>query len=153
MNKDWREKYVKAIVCDSCPPMSDVYAFGGWLAFALKRPYLKPYISPLFYPYMYVCGITEEWRHENALKMFGQSSVIPRNASILFLHGKNDPVLNKDYLMKFVSDIKAHQSPNASVTEKQFDRSRHAMSVIDYPEEYKEFHVNHLLAKVPEWCF
>ena len=153
MNHEWREKYVKAIVFDSCPPMSDVYAFGGWMAFALKRPYLKPYLSHLFYPYMYLCGITEEWRQENALKMFGQNSVIPRNANILFLHGKNDPVLNKDYLTKFVSDIKAHQSPNASVTEKQFERSRHAMSVIDYPEEYKEFHVNHLLGKVPEFCY
>ena len=152
MNEDWRDEYVKAIVFDSCPPMSDVHAFGGWMAFMLKRNYLKPYMAPLFYPYMYICGITEEWRKENEKKMFGETSVIPRNANILFLHGKHDPVLNNDYLDRFVSDIRNHHSQHASVTEKVFDRSRHAMSVIDYPEEYKEAHVNQLLAKVPEWC-
>ena len=152
MNKDWKDKHVKAIVFDSCPPMSDVYAFGGWMAFMLKRNYLKPYLSHLFHPYMIIAGITEDWRTQNAKKMFGFTSVIPRNANILFLHGKNDPVLNNDYLEKFVFDIREHQSPNASVTEKVFERSRHAMSVIDYPEEYKEIHVNHLLGKVPEWC-
>ena len=101
---------------------------------------------------MIFAGITEDWRRENEKKMFGRTSVIPRNANILFLHGKYDPVLNNEYLEKFVSDIREHQSPNASVTEKVFERSRHAMSLIDYPEEYKEIHVNHLLSKVPEWC-
>lgn len=152
MNKDWRDKHVKAIVFDSCPPMSDVHAFGGWMAFMLKKNNLKPFLSPLFHPYMYICGITDVWRKENDLKMFGNTSVIPRDANILFLHGRNDPVLNNEYVESFVQDIKSHQSPNASVTEKVFERSRHAMSVIDYPEEYKEFHVNHLLGKVPEWC-
>ena len=152
MDKDWRDDHVKAIVFDSCPPMSDVDAFGGWMAFMLKRNYLKPYLSPIFHPYMYICGITEEWRQQNALKMFGETSVIPRNANVLFLHGKNDPVLHRDYMAKFVSDVKTHQSPGLSFTEKVFERSRHAMSVIDYPEEYKEIHVNHLLSKVPEWC-
>ena len=151
MNKDWRDKNVKAIVFDSCPPMSDVHAFGGWMAFMLKKNYLKPVLSPLFHPYMIVCGITDAWRKENAAKMFGQTSVIPRSANILFLHGRSDPVLNNEYLASFVQDIKSHQSSTASVTEKVFERSRHAMSVIDYPEEYKEIHVNHLLGKVPEW--
>ena len=138
MNKDWRDQNVKAIVFDSCPLMSYVHAFGGWMAFMLKRNYLKPYLSPLFHPYMSFAGITEDWRRENEKKMFGSTSLIPRNANILFLHGKCDPVLNHDYLEKFVSDIREHQSPNASVTEKVFEHSRHAMSVIDYPEEYKE---------------
>ena len=151
MDKDWREEKVKAIVFDSCPPMSDVYAFGGWMAFRIKRNFLKPYLSFPFYPYMYLCGITDKWRHQNHLKMFGKTSVIPRNASILFMHGRNDPVLNKDYLAKFIKDIKANQSPKVSVAEKQFERSRHAMSVIDYPEEYKRIHVDQLLSKVPEW--
>ena len=120
--------------------------------FMLKKNNLKPFLSPLFHPYMYICGITDVWRKENDIKMFGNTSVIPRDANILFLHGRNDPVLNNEYVESFVQDIKSHQSPNASVTEKVFERSRHAMSVIDYPEEYKEFHVNHLLGKVPEWC-
>ena len=151
MKKEWRDEYVKAIVFDSCPPMSNVHAFGGWMAFMLKKNYLKPILSPLFHPYMIICGITDAWRQENHLKMFGQTSVIPRNANILFLHGRKDPVLDNNYLESFVQDLKSHQSPNASVTEKVFERSRHAMSVIDYPEEYKEIHVNHLLRKVPEW--
>ena len=152
MNKDWKDKYVKAIVFDSCPAMTDAHAFGGWMAFMIRRNYLKPYMAPLSYPYLYICGITEEFRKENEKKMFGETSVIPRNANILFLHGKHDPILNKDYLDLFVSDIRNHHSQHASVTEKVFDRSRHAMAVVDYPEEYKEAVVNQALAKVPEWC-
>lgn len=83
--------------------------------------------------------------------MFGQTSVIPRGVHILFLPGQSDPVLNNDYLASFVQDMKSHQSFTASVTEKVFECSRPAMSVIDYPEEYKEIHVNHLFGKVPEW--
>ena len=52
MEKDWRDKYVRAIVLDSCPLMSNIYTFGGWLSFALKLNYLKPYVSHLFYPYI-----------------------------------------------------------------------------------------------------
>ena len=58
------------------------------------------------------------FRGKNALKMFGETSVIPRNANVLFLHGKNDPVLHRDYMAKFVSDVKTHQSPGLSFTEK-----------------------------------
>ena len=151
MDKEWRDKNVKAIVFDSCPPKSDVYAFGGWLAFMLKRNYLRPYLAPLFHPYIWYAGITEEWREENHAKMFGPLSVIPRDANILFIHGKNDPVLDNGYVAEFIADVKAHRSRNASVCQKVFPKSRHAMSVIDYPEEYKIVHVAQLLSKVPDW--
>ena len=152
MDKGWRDEHIKAVVFDSCPPESDIYAFGGWLAFAMKRHYLKPYLSHLFYPYMFACGITDKWRQENHLKMFGENAVIPRNASILFVHGRDDPVLNLEYVNKFVSDIRNHrQSENVCVTQKTFEKARHAMSVVDYPEEYKKVHVDHLLLTVPQW--
>jgi len=150
MNKDWREKYIRAMVFDSCPPMSDVYAFGGTMAYMLKRHNLKPYISHLFHPYMYIAGLTDDWRTQTNLKMFGPSSVIPRNAKILFVYGKNDPVINYDYLGKFIFDRKLHHSSDTGVTEKVFEHSRHAMSLADYPEEYKQ-NVRALLNKIPEW--
>ena len=62
MDKKWREENVKAIVFDSSPPKSDCYAFGGWLAFLLKRNHMKPYLAHLFHPYIWYAGITEEWR-------------------------------------------------------------------------------------------
>jgi hypothetical protein len=37
MDPAWREERLKAIVFDSCPPKSDIYAFGGWLSFATKQ--------------------------------------------------------------------------------------------------------------------
>ena len=152
MDKSWRDQHVKAIVFDSCPPESNIYAFGGWMAFMLKRNYLKPYLCHIFHPYMFACGITDKWRQENDLKMFGEHAVIPRKANILFMHGRNDPVLNNEYVNKFVSDIRDNkQSENVSVIEKKFEKSRHAMSVIDYPDEYKRIHVDHLLITVPEW--
>ena len=151
LDPEWREENVKAIVFDSCPPKSDIYAFGGWLSFMLKKHYLKNYVAHLFYPYMWYCGITDEWRKWNHSRMFGASAVIPRNAHCIFMHGKMDPVLNYEYLNEFIEDIKKYQHPSANVSEIQFERSRHAMSVVDYPEEYKKLHVNHLLRMVPEW--
>ena len=50
----------------------------------------------------------------------------------------------------FVSEINANRSSQASVTIKQFDHSRHAMAIIDYPEEYKSAHVNHLFTTFTE---
>ena len=89
MNKDWKEQNVKAIVFDSCPPTSDVHAYGGWLAFVLKRNHLKPYLSPLFYPYIWITGVDKQWTNQFSLKIFGNTSVIPRQANVLFLYGKN----------------------------------------------------------------
>ena len=148
MDKDWREENVKAIVFDSCPAMNDVYSVGGWLTF---NSYLKPYVSPLFDPYVYLKEVTEDWRYENHLKIFGKNSVIPKNANILFLHAEHDPILNKKYLSKFVDDIRVHQSSKACVTEEEFDVSKNCISILNYPEGYKKLHVNHLLGKVPEW--
>ena len=151
MDKDWREKNVKTIVFDSCPAMSDIDAFGGWMAIRLEQTDLKPFLSPLFQPYMSFCGITEEWRNQNHMKMFGESSVIPRNANILFIYGKDDPVINRIYLSKFIVDVRKNKSPNAYVSEKQFEGSKHAVAIRDHEEEYQQIHETHLLAKVPEW--
>jgi len=148
MQKEWREENVKAIVFDSCPAENDVYSLGGWFTF---NSYLKPYVSPLSDPYNYLSDVTEDWRYENHLKIFGKNSVIPKNANILFIHAEHDPILNKQYLAKFVEDIKVHQSSKACITEEEFDKSQNTMSVIDYREEYKKLHVNNLLGKVPEW--
>ena len=85
----------------------------------------------------------------NHTMMFGESSVIPRGAHCLFLHGKNDPVLDNGYIGSFVSDLQQYQ--HANVQEVHFQKARHAMSVVEHPEEYKLAHVNHLLAMVHEW--
>ena len=149
MDKEWRDENVKAIVFDSSPPEINCYAFGGWLAFLLKRNHLKPYLAQLFHPYIWFAGL-KEWRREIAKLMFGVTAVIPRNANMLFIHGKNDPVLDYDYLADFIADLRVHKAPNASVIEKIFPNSRHAMSLIEKQEEYRIAHATQLLLKVPE---
>jgi len=151
LDKDWREEKIKAIVFDSCPAMSDIEAFGGWMAVRMEQTSFKPFLSPLFHPFLSFCGITDEWRIENHMKMFGENAVIPRNANILFMYSKDDPVLDKMYIQSFIQDIKIYKSPKACVTEKEFEQSIHAMSIRDHKEEYQQTHANHLLAKVPEW--
>jgi len=150
-NKEWRDKYVKAIVFDSCPPKMDIYAFGGWFAFLLKKNYMKPYLAHLFHPYVWYAGITKEVKQRLAAKMFGPTSVIPRSANLLFIHGDSDPVLDNDYLAEFIADVRTHKHPDASVNEKIFPTSRHAMSVVDYKDEYKLVHLTQLLSTVPDW--
>ena len=46
MEPSWREKNVKAIMFDSCPPKSDIYAFGGLVSRA-PSPYPRPAYSDL----------------------------------------------------------------------------------------------------------
>merc|ERR1739845_113478 len=96
MPKQWREKNVRAICFDSCPPKADLQAFGGFVAYVLKTPQVKPLVAPLFRPYMWNRGITEEFVSENHLKMYGGTDafgvthepVVPKNANVLVLHGR-----------------------------------------------------------------
>ena len=54
LEPSFREKRIRAIMFDSCPPKSDVYAFGGWLSWLIqaktKLPsrLTKPIVSQLF---------------------------------------------------------------------------------------------------------
>ena len=67
----WREKNIKAIMFDSCPPKSDVYAFGGWLSWLLQAKagvparLSKPVVSQLFHPVRPYFGIDEAWTAQN----------------------------------------------------------------------------------------
>ena len=131
----FRDERIKAIVYDSCPPMSDTLAFGGWLSFFLKRPWIKPYVAPLFQPYRSICGINDAWEAENRARMFGPDAVLPRGAHSLFMHGRNDPVLNHDYVKSFVEDVGKHAAAGVNVQEVEFERARHAMAVVEQPEE------------------
>ena len=151
MDKEWRDLNVKAIVFDSSPPKSDCHALGAGLAFLLKRNYLKPYLAPLWYPYTYWLPGFQDWQRELDTYMFGASAVIPRNASMLFIRGKNDNTLDIDYLVDFIADVREHKAPNASVSEKIFENSRHTMSVIDERDEYRRVHATQLLLKVPDF--
>ena len=73
----WREKNVKAIMFDSCPPKSDVHAFGGWLSWLLQAKtglpsrLSKPVVSHLFHPIRPYFGIGSTWTTQNDAWMFG----------------------------------------------------------------------------------
>lgn len=144
----WREEYVKTIVFDSSPPKSDVYAFGGWFCYAMKlNPKLwKPLVSQLFHPYRLYSGINSKWEAENANRM---KTCIPKSAHILFMHGRNDPVLDTQYISEYADFLRA--SGSASCVELLFDKSRHSMGIIDNPELYKATFINRLLCSVPGW--
>jgi hypothetical protein len=68
MDADFRNEKVKAIMFDSSPPMSDIYAFGGWLSFATKQAWLKN-LSFVFEPYRMYQGINSEWESANYKRM------------------------------------------------------------------------------------
>ena len=150
--KGWKDQHVKGIVFDSCPPKSDTFAFGGFVAFRFQNPALKNWTAPLFEPYRKWCGIHSEWEAANESLMFGHSSVIPRSAHQLHIHGSNDPVLDHDYLARFVTDCRKYKaSEETSIIEATFEKSKHSMAVVEHPEDYKSLHISELLGKVPEW--
>ena len=151
MDKDWRDRNVKSIVFDSCPTDTTADGFGGAISFLLKRDHLKPYITKLVNPFLYLVGITEERRKEFDLDMFGATSVIPRTSCILFVYDRNDPVIKYDYLNSVVLDIEKNKSADASIHELIFESSRHALHLIDNEEEYTNTHTKSLLENVKEW--
>jgi hypothetical protein len=150
MDRDWRDERVKAIMFDSSPPKSDIHAFGGWLSFATKQPWAKQ-LSFMFYPYRMYQGINDKWEAENHARMFGAEAVIPRGAHCLVMRGRNDPVLDAEYVDDFIADLKQHANKDTNVQEINFEKARHAMAVVESPSEYKAVHINKLLAMVPEW--
>ena len=71
LEPSWRDRNVRAIMFDSCPPKSDVYAFGGWLAWLIRAKtglppaMTKPVVSQLFHPVRPLFGITPAWTTSN----------------------------------------------------------------------------------------
>jgi len=151
LGQGWRDEHVRALAFDSCPPKSDIYAFGGFVAFRFGNPALKNIAAPFFQPYRALCGIDDAWEAENHARMFGAAAVIPRAAQLLFMHGRNDPVLDGAYVASFVADCRERALPGATIAECTFERSRHSMAVVEHPKDYKHMHVEQLLRKVPEW--
>ena len=149
--KGWKDTNVKGIVFDSCPPKSDTLAFGGFVAFKFKQQALKKLSAPLFEPYRMLCGINDKWEAENEARMFGATSTIPRGAHQLHIHGRNDPVLDHDYLNEFVRDCRTHKASGVSISEATFEKSKHSMAVVEHPNDYKSLHISELLSKIPEW--
>lgn len=256
LDPDWREANIRAIMFDSCPPKSDIYAFGGWLSWliqaktGLSAALVKPVTSQLFRPVRPYFGIDEKWSvsprpsqeedgcpflppfatgaepvsvgshtlrrtcmpatdrrklrvasHrtvQNDVFMFGDEAhgrraralpeasgetsaecvalsetavrqalaeldaqgddnvddvsarcVVPRSAHCLFVRGRNDPVLEPQYVDSFYAFLKARTT--ASVELHLFEKAQHAMAVVEHPEMYKAQHVERLLRKVPEW--
>ena len=197
----WRDARVRALVFDSCPPKSDVYAFGGWLAWLAQAKagvpsrLAKPALSQLFHPVRPCFGIDATWTAENDAWMFGDAArgrraremparagaslaecaalaeaaasraraeetdaasggddacVVPKDAACLFVRGRNDPVLEPQYVDAFYAHLKARST--AAVEWTLFDRAQHAMAVVEAPEQYKAQHVDRLLRQVPEWA-
>ena len=207
LEPSFREKRIRAIMFDSCPPKSDVYAFGGWLSWLIqaktKLPsrLTKPIVSQLFHPVLNpvrpMFGIDAAWRAQNDRWMFGgdgtrgeaaralpraagatvpecaklaeaaartaaiaalhvppadadyDDAVVPRSTACLFLRGRNDPVLEPQYVDAYYAFLKARTT--SSVEWHLFEKSQHAMAVVEAPEQYKAQHVQRLLAQVPEF--
>ena len=76
--------------------------------------------------------------------------VVPKDAACLFVRGRNDPVLEPQYVDAFYAHLKARST--AAVEWTLFDRAQHAMAVVEAPEQYKAQHVDRLLRQVPEWA-
>jgi len=200
----WREANVKAIMFDSCPPKSDIYAFGGWLSWLLQAKtgapakLTKPIVSHIFHPVRPYFGIDAKWTAQNDAWMFGEEArgararalahnagtsstacqdlavaaaelalaeathdqsdeaggadecVVPRSTACLFTRGRNDPVLEPQYVDAYYAYLKARTT--ASVEWHLFERAQHAMAVVEAPEQYKAQHVEYLLSQVPEWA-
>lgn len=154
----WREAHVRAIMFDSCPPCSDVQAFGGWLAWflqarsggALRADVLKPVVSHLFHPVRPLVGIDGAWTAQNHERMFGEEGcVVPKGAACLFVRGRHDTVLESTYVDAYADFLKSRTT--ATVEQTCFEKAQHAMAVVEDPEKYKLAHVEELLAMVPEW--
>lgn len=76
--------------------------------------------------------------------------VVPRSTACLFVRGRNDPVVEPQYVDAFYAFLKARTT--TSVDWHLFERAQHAMAIVEAPEQYKAQHVERLLRQVPEWA-
>jgi hypothetical protein len=123
LGQAYREEHLRAIAFDSCPPRAGTAAFAGWASFALQRPWVKNVLGPAFLPFLAYQGITPEWQQENHNRMFGSACVIPANAHLCLMHGRNDPVLELDYVREFAHGLRERST--ATVSEVVFPKARH----------------------------
>ena len=75
--------------------------------------------------------------------------MVPASTACLFVRGRNDPVLEPQYVDAYYAYLRARTT--ASVEWHLFERAQHAMAVVEQPEMYKAQHVERLLRVVPEW--
>lgn len=160
LDPGWRSENVKAVVFDSCPPKSDVYAFGGWLSWMVEAKtgldcrVAKPLLSQLFHPVRLAAGINAQWTAQNDKWCFGSGAapgdacVVPRSAACLFVRGRNDPVLEPEYVDAWCAFLRARTT--ATVESRLFE-SQHAMAVVEHPKQYRD-EIERLLRRVPEWA-
>jgi hypothetical protein len=159
MTPEWRERRVRAIMFDSCPPKPDHAAFGGFFAWYLQvklgvpARLSKPVVSRLCQPFIGLLSegaIDQDWLAQNDRWMWDeQECAIPRAAALLFIRGRNDTVLDAEHVDAFAAFLKTRSS--STVESRLFERAQHAMAVLEAPEAYKRHHVDDLLALVPEW--
>ena len=140
MDENWRERYIKLIVLDSSPCLPDICSLNGLLKELYDSHHLTRYYMLCLYKHYYelltYASITEDIRQAWYRKSFGSTSVIPTKSNLLLLYGKNDQVLNHNFLEKFIIDAKRNRSKEARVDIKKFDSTRHAMAIVDYPDTY-----------------
>jgi len=132
------KELIKGIVFDSAPPMSDIYAFGGYVSHVTKNPSLKNLYSQPFRLFRMCQGINQKFEDETYIKM---RSVFYPSQPMLFLISKDDPVLSNEYVLKYVEDLK---KKGLNVKLKMWDKARHSLAIMDHPEEYT-LHLEELL--------
>jgi len=132
------KELVKGVVIDSAPPMSDIYAFGGYVAHVTKKPSLKTLYSQPFRFFRYYQGIDKKFEDETKLKM---RRLFDPSQHIVFLCSEDDPVLCKDYVLQYYEDLK---NLGVNVNLRMWEKARHSLAIMDHPEEYN-FHVEKLI--------
>jgi len=125
------KELVKGIVIDSAPPMTDIYAFGGYVSHVMKNPSLKNLYSQPFRLFRLYQGINQKFEDETEIRM---RSVFYPSQPILFLISKDDPVLSNEYVLNYVEDLK---KKGLNVKLRMWDKARHSLAIMDHPEEYK----------------
>jgi hypothetical protein len=151
MDPAWREKRVKAIMFDSCA------GFFSWFLqtkFGIPGKLSKQVLAPLLRPVIGLLSegaVDTEWLAQNERWCFGDDDecVFPRSAVCLLVRGRNDPVLEGEFVDSFAAHLR--RRTKAQVESRLFERAQHAMGVVDAPDVYKKHHVEDLLGMVPEW--
>ena len=72
---------------------------------------------------------------EDAVHEVAHGGVVPKSAACLFARGRNDPVLEPQYIDAFYAHLKARTT--SSVEWHLFEKSQHAMAIVEAPDSTK----------------
>lgn len=120
---------IRGVVFECSPMDCKAEQFGRFLSWRLGREYTFNYAAP-FVALRPLVGITKRYerRHKH------ERLLLPTNAKVHFIQCENDPIVDNDYVEKYLQELTARGHETSKTTHQH---ARHCRAIKDCPKNYQ----------------